>query len=90
MEQSGYNEFYDTVDGLVMGPKTYDMIREFGKWPYGDKPTWICSSGTIELMEGMNLQIEIGPTEVTKTAKASGVEHLWLVGGGSLACAFAE
>ena len=38
-EESGYEEFYSTVDALVMGRETYDKLHEFGSWPYGDKPT---------------------------------------------------
>jgi len=38
MEDAGYNEFYSTVDALVMGRKTYEMVISFGQWPYGKKP----------------------------------------------------
>ena len=31
MEETGYEEFYATVDALVMGRKTYDMIVSFGQ-----------------------------------------------------------
>jgi len=44
MEETGYDEFYSTVDAIVMGRNTYKMIVSFGQWPYGDKPGWVCTS----------------------------------------------
>lgn len=90
MADTGYNEFYSTVDGLVMGRKTYDMIVSFGEWPYGDKPVWVCTSNKIEPIDGCNLQVGNTPEEVHLAAMKMGIHHLWLVGGGSLASAFLE
>jgi len=73
-----------------MGRNTYDMICSFGTWPYGDKPTWICSSRPVTPMKGMNLQKEILPEETIQAAKAKGLQHVWLVGGGKLASSFID
>jgi dihydrofolate reductase len=88
MEDAGYDEFYSTVDALVMGRKTYEMIVSFGKWPYGDKPVWVCSSNSITPIEGSNLQAGSTPEEALKAANEKNIKHLWLVGGGSLASSF--
>jgi len=40
-EDTGYEEFYSTVDSIVMGRKTYEMISSFGAWPYENKPVWV-------------------------------------------------
>ena len=90
MEDAGYNEFYPTVNALVMGRKTYEMIASFGQWPYGDKPVWVCSRNKISPIEGCNLQAESTPEEVYKAAENKAIKHLWLVGGGSLASSFVE
>lgn len=90
MEETGYEEFYATVDALVMGRKTYDMIVSFGQWPYGDKPVWICSRRKINPMEVCNLQAGKSPEEAYQAAQDLNIKHLWLVGGGSLASAFLE
>ncbi len=39
MADAGYDDFFTSVDGLVMGRNTYDFIFNYGSWPYGDKPT---------------------------------------------------
>lgn len=89
-DHSGYNEFFSSIDGLIMGRKTYQMIQDFGSWPYEDKPTWICSNGEVEAMEGCKLQEQTLPVEAVEAADAAGLKHLWCVGGGVLATALLE
>ena len=36
-EDYGYQRFFDSIDALVMGRGTYDVVRAFPVWPYGDK-----------------------------------------------------
>jgi len=88
LEETGYEEFFSTVDALVMGRKTYEMIYDFGTWPYGNKPVWVCTSSKIKLMEGCNLQAGATPEEAFNLAKEMNINHSWLVGGGSLASSF--
>ena len=89
-DHSGYNEFFASIDGLIMGRKTYQMVQDFGSWPYEDKPTWVCSSGELESMEGCNLQTESAPAEAVAAAEKAGLKHLWCVGGAVLAGALLE
>ncbi len=89
-EESGYEEFYSTIDAIVMGRKTYEMIYSLGAWPYENKPVWVCTRSKIKPMEGCNLQNGTTPDEVNKRANEMNVNHLWLVGGGSLASSFLE
>ena len=61
------------------------MVVSFGQWPYGDKPVWVCSSKSIDAIEGCNLQNETAPLNVCNEARKQGIKHLWLIGGGKLA-----
>ena len=90
MAETGYEAFYATVDGLVMGRGTYDWVFQYGTWPYGDKPTWVCTTQPLETIAGCNLQSGRTPAEVQAGAESRGVSHLWLVGGGRLAASFLE
>ena len=90
MEDTDYEEFFSSVDALVMGRKTYEFIYEYGSWPYGDKPVWICTSNEIQLIDGCNLQGGSSPEDVCSAANEKGIKHLWLVGGGKLATSFIE
>ena len=37
-EPHGFEEFYGSVDVLVIGRKTFEVVLTFGKWAYGKKP----------------------------------------------------
>lgn len=89
-EDTGYNQFYASVDAIVMGRGTYEMIESFGEWPYSDKPTWICSHNKTSPMAGMNCMEETSPASVVQKASEMGCHHLWLVGGGKLVTTFIE
>ncbi len=90
MTDTGYDDFFASIDGLVMGRNTYDFVFNYGSWPYGDKPTWVCTSSELESLEGANLKIAKTADDVVKEAELKGLKHLWLVGGGKLASSFLE
>jgi hypothetical protein len=46
-EPHGYNEFMATVDALVIGRNTYEIVLAFETWPFGDKPVFVLSTGTL-------------------------------------------
>ena len=84
MTDTGYDDFFASIDGLVMGRNTYDFVFNYGSWPYEDKPTWVCTSSELESLEGANLKIAKTADDVVKEAELKGFKHLWLVGGGKL------
>ena len=88
MAETGYDNFFSSVDGLVMGRKTYAFVQEYGSWPYGDKPTWVCRHSEIAPFPDCNLQIATAPSDVVTAARALEINHLWLVGGSILSSAF--
>ncbi len=85
---SSYEEFFRSVDGLIMGRKTYDFVFDYGSWPYEAKPTWVCTAQPLQPLEGANLQPARQIDEAMAEATSLGLQHLWLVGGGRLASAF--
>ena len=90
MADTGYDDFFASIDGLVMGRNTYDFVYNYGSWPYEDRPTWVCTSRELEILEGANLKIVKTADDVVKEAESMGLKHLWLVGGGKLASSFLE
>ena len=90
MTDAGYDDFFASIDGLVMGRNTYDFVFNYWSWPYEDKPTWVCTSTELESLEGANLKIAKTADEVVNEAELKGLKHLWLVGGGKLASSFLE
>ncbi len=88
--ESSYEEFFSSVDGLVMGRGTYDFIFNYGSWPYGDIPTWILSSKNPTALEGADLNCVQSVDDFVREATSAGMKHIWLVGGGKLASAFLD
>lgn len=85
----GLADFMATVDGVVMGRATHDVARSFGPWPYGDRPAWVLSRSPRPTDAPAPVRWEAGtPTAVCEQARAAGVRHLWLVGGGDVAGPF--
>jgi dihydrofolate reductase len=87
-DETGLEDFFSSIDGLVMGRKTYDFVFNYGSWPYEDKPTWVCTHSDLQPLEGANLIVVRSVDDVVSGAIKQGIEHLWLVGGGRLASSF--
>jgi dihydrofolate reductase len=51
----GFMSFYDSVDALAIGKKTYEQILGFGNWPYPGKLSYIF---TRTPMEPQNKDVE--------------------------------
>lgn len=83
-EDYGYHAFFRTVDALVMGRNTYELVRTFGEWPYGEKPLVVLSSRGVDIppeLEGTVEPMSGTPTEVVERLAARGYEHLYIDGG---------
>ncbi len=41
----GYSAFFDSIEALIMGRRTYEQVLGFGEWPCGEKPTSVFTRG---------------------------------------------
>lgn len=83
-EPHGYDEFIATVDAIVIGRKTFEIVLGFGAWPYGAKPVivltsrpsaWKAPEGAVcEMMDGT-------PREIAARLAQRGMRHLYVDGG---------
>lgn len=90
-EDFGFHAFLSSVDGVVMGSGTFQVIQKHGKWPYGDTPGWVFTRRPLEGLEGAPVHFVQGDVvPVLEGIAGSGVEHLWLVGGGDLLLQFQD
>lgn len=83
-DEGGYEEFFASVDCLLMGSKTYEQVLGFGAWPYGQKPTYVV---TRRDLPRTNEAVELfdGPVDELAERLTREYEHVWLVGGAQLA-----
>jgi dihydrofolate reductase len=82
-EPHGYNEFFASVDALVIGRKTFETVLGFDTWPYGDKRVVVLSSSPVDLSvaRGVVEQMAGNPVDIVEKLAASGAHHLYVDGG---------
>lgn len=47
-EDYGYQRFFDSVDALIIGRGTYEVVRGFGAWPYAGKRCVVMTHRSFE------------------------------------------
>ena len=52
-EDYGYGAFFESVDALVMGRNTYELVRTFADWPYDTKPVIVLTSRPLEIPDAL-------------------------------------
>ena len=79
----GFEQFMKSVDALVMGRKTYDVVRVFEPWPYGDKPVFVLSRRRLKpAKSGVVVERLSGPPKtIVSRLEARGFRHLYIDGG---------
>jgi dihydrofolate reductase len=83
-EPHGFDEFYSSVDVIVIGRKTFEVVLTFGEWPYGKKQVIVLSSGPLDfslVKGGVVEQMSGSPAEIVKQLDARGFEHAYIDGG---------
>jgi len=83
-EPHGYDEFIASVDAIVMGRNTFEIVLTLGPWPYGDKRVVVLSSRPVDLSAARGAVVEQmsgPPAEIISKLTASGAQHLYIDGG---------
>lgn len=81
----GYYAFYDSVDTLLIGRKTYEEVLGFGvDWPYPDSKTYIISNRDVEIKTENTFQLNEPLKQQIEKLRAEDGKDIWVVGGGVL------
>ena len=83
-EPHGYDEFIATVDVIVMGRGTFEIVLKMSPWPYGEKRVVVLSSRRLDLTEvrgGVVEQMAGEPEEIVAKLAAQGIKHVYVDGG---------
>ncbi|MEW4220105.1 MULTISPECIES: dihydrofolate reductase family protein [Rossellomorea] len=88
---NGFSAFYDTVDTVVMGKKTYDWVmnQEMGAFPYEGKECVVFSRSSWEDTEHVSYRNGDVRSFVEEQKSRKG-KDIWVVGGGELLDAFIQ
>lgn len=81
----GFDDFYASVDALIMGRGTYDVVQKLGKWPYvGKKVVVVSRQKEIEIRTPETTSFLGDLEELKARLEKEGSVNVWLVGGGEL------
>lgn len=84
VEDTGYPEFFASVDTLVMGRNTYELVLTFGEWPYQGRRVFVLSSRYSKkpqpLVNGA-VGTSVSPVELAMQLEQFGAKHVYVDGG---------
>jgi dihydrofolate reductase len=83
-EDYGYQELMDSVDAIVMGRNTFELVLSFEEWAYGEKPVIVLSGQQMHIPDRLAKTVEwmeASPQTVIHNLAARGFEHLYIDGG---------
>jgi len=79
-EDYGYARFFAAVDALVLGRGTYDTVRGFPAWPYGDKRCVVLAHNPPETQHGETFHAG-PPAPLLERLHTEGVRRVYVDGG---------
>jgi dihydrofolate reductase len=82
-EPHGYNEFFASVDALVIGRKTFETVLKFDAWPYGKTPVFVLSTRALPSApaDAVVERLAGNPTDIMSLLEARGFRHAYIDGG---------
>jgi dihydrofolate reductase len=83
-EPHGFEEFYASVDVVVIGRKTFEVVLTFGQWSYGKKPVVVLCSRPLDfsaVKDGVVQPMSGEPAEIVKELESRGFQHAYVDGG---------
>lgn len=83
-EDCGYQAFMQTVDVLIMGRKTYEKVRSFGPWPYGEMAVIVLSSTAMSFPDTISATVTHSsedPQTLCERLWHDGVRNIYIDGG---------
>jgi dihydrofolate reductase len=82
-EPHGYEEFIATVDAMVIGRGTYEVVLAFPEWPYGKKKVFVLSTRELApAPAGAVVEHLCGePAGIVAQLESRGVRHAYVDGG---------
>lgn len=97
-ETCGFREFLESVDAVVMGRKTFDVVKDLKTdrgermWWYGTKPVFVLSRDASRVVipasieaSGANITRMSGnPADILAKIGSLGFRHIYLDGGGDV------
>ncbi|MFS0673576.1 dihydrofolate reductase family protein [Ornithinibacillus sp. 179-J 7C1 HS] len=88
---NGFLEFYETVDTVLLGKRTYDWVmkQDIEEFPYKNKECYVFTRSSIEDTEYVKF-VNDDVSEFVDKLKSQDGKNIWIVGGGELLQSFIQ
>lgn len=88
---NGFSEFYETIDTVLMGKRTYDWVmkQDIQEFPYQNKECYVFTRSSFEDTEHVRF-INDDVTAFVQKLKDQEGKNIWIVGGGELLHSFVQ
>ncbi len=88
---NGFSAFYETVDTVLLGKKTYDWImkHDLEEFPYKNKQCFVFTRSKMEDTEDVKF-VNGNIAEFIVKLKSQNGKRIWIVGGGELLHSFLQ
>jgi dihydrofolate reductase len=85
-EPHGYDEFFESIDTILIGRNTFDIVLELPEWPYAGKRVVVLSHLPLR-PSGINIPVEQmngDPEQIAAKLEATGARHVYVDGGATV------
>jgi dihydrofolate reductase len=82
-EPHGYDEFMATIDTIVLGRNTFEVVLKLPNWPYSGKRVVVLSHRPLDIshVHGQVEQMSGEPAQIVQKLSAIGAKHIYVDGG---------
>lgn len=77
---TGYDDFFASVDSMLLGRNSYDIVRGFDEYPYGGKRVLVLSS-TLTSIDWPDASVHASLDDAIDTLRAENRQHVYVDGG---------
>ena len=77
---TGYDDFFASVDSMVLGRNTYDIVSGFDEYPYAGKRVLVLST-TLESVDWPDATVHRSLDNALTTLAEEGRQHVYVDGG---------
>lgn len=83
-EDCGFANFFNSVDCLVMGRKSFEKVLTFKDWPYSSKQVFVMSKNGIQIPERLSKTVTttaLQPIQLKEHLSGLGFKNIYVDGG---------
>ena len=83
-EDCGFSAFYERMDCLVLGRKSFEKVLGFSFWPYGEKKTFVMTQKGIAIPPHLTERVIVtnkSPENLCKHISELGFQNIYIDGG---------